>query len=358
MATDDIAKQLSCSWAWQPADPSSNDQIFREMASQGQNLFVASGDEGSYPNSSGFYYPAEDAYITAVGGTSLTTNGAGGSYASETAWGGSTDSCTVPPYYGSGGGVSPDGIPIPSYQQLAGVINSSNNGSTTLRNVPDVAAEANCDNYYCANGSCYQQGQVGLGGSSLAAPMWAGYMALVNQQEYADTGKTLGFINLLIYPVGLGSGYSAAFHDINIGNNKQPLNPNLYTAVTGYDLVTGWGSPNGSGLINALTGTTGSYTVTLSVGVYGNAQTSAELCVENVCATNSSGAVNGTFGSGSNLSWEAYGPLNGSGCHITGGGNGHWYYEGVGGYFNSSATSGQFTMPAQNILLSATWSCQ
>ena len=77
--------------------------------------------------------------------------------------------------------------------------------------------------------------------------MWAGYLALANQQEVANTGKTLGFINPTLYTIGLGSSYDTDFHDITSGSNG-------YSATTGYDLATGWGSPNGSGLINSLTG--------------------------------------------------------------------------------------------------------
>ena len=123
MATDNIAKSLSCSWGWMPADPSSDDPYFKEFAAQGQSLFVASGDSGSFPNSVFQYvYPADDAYVTSVGGTDLTTTGAGGAWESETAW---SD---------SGGGISPDHIAIPSYQTTAGVITAANKGSTTYRN--------------------------------------------------------------------------------------------------------------------------------------------------------------------------------------------------------------------------------
>jgi len=231
-----LSAQISCSWTWQPADPSTDDPYYQKFAAQGQNFFVASGDDGSYPNSSGFYYPAEDAYVTAVGGTALQVTKAGGPWSSETAW------------HDSGGGISPDSIPIPAWQQLAGVINSSNKGSKTLRNVPDVAAEANFDFYVCSN----QSGCAGgWGGTSFAAPMWAGYMALVNQQAIANGNPPLGFVNPAIYNIGVGSGYSTAFHDITSGGNGG------FTAVAGYDLVTGWGSPNGSGLINALAGSGG-----------------------------------------------------------------------------------------------------
>jgi hypothetical protein len=80
--------------------------------------------------------------------------------------------------------------------------------------------------------------------------MWAGYIALANQQAAATGAPAVGFINPAIYPLGLSAGYGAAFHDIISGNNGFP-------AVAGYDLQTGWGSPNGAGLINALVGTGG-----------------------------------------------------------------------------------------------------
>jgi subtilase family serine protease len=236
MATDKdksghpLVTSLSCSWGWSPADPTSLDKIFQEFAAQGQTLFVASGDSGAYGTKSKYVYPADDAWVTSVGGTVLTTNGAGGSWKSETAW-----------RY-SGGGISPNKILIPGYQQAAGVITTANKGSKTYRNAPDVALEANTDNYICYNGTCAG----GWGGTSFAAPRWAGYLALVNQQSVANGKSTLGFINPAIYTIGLGTGYSTPFHDITSGSNG------TYSTVKGYDLVTGWGSPNGTGLINAL----------------------------------------------------------------------------------------------------------
>lgn len=228
MATDNNAKSLSCSWGWSPADPTSDDPIFKEFAAQGQNLFVASGDSGAYGKRSRYVYPADDAYVTSVGGTDLTTNGGGGTWSMETAW------------LDSGGGISPNKIAIPSYQAAA--ITSANKGSTTLRNAPDVAAEGNTDNYICYNGKCAG----GWGGTSFAAPRWAGYLALVNQQAVAHGNGSVGFINPALYSIGLGSNSSTAFHDITVGNNG------AFSSQTGYDLVTGWGSPNGAGLINIL----------------------------------------------------------------------------------------------------------
>jgi subtilase family serine protease len=237
MATENIAKQLSCSWGWNPADTSSDDPIFQEFAAQGQTLFVASGDAGAYTgsNATDESYPAEDVFVVAVGGTDLTTNGAGGPWLSETAW------------PDSSGGPSDNGFPIPSWQ--AGVANSLNAASTTVRNLPDVAAEANFDNYLCDQGSCSGD----FGGTSFAAPRWAGFLALVNQQAVSNGNSTLGFINPAIYTIGKGPSYDNDFHDITSGNNNNGKGES-FNAVVGYDLVTGWGSPNGQNLINALAG--------------------------------------------------------------------------------------------------------
>ncbi len=241
MVTDKAAPlslQISVSWGWTPADPQTDDPYYEQMAAQGQSIFVAAGDskkwtENNYP------YPSEDANVITVGGTDLITTGAGGGWSSETGW------------IDSGGGISPDDIPIPTWQQLSGVITSKNEGSTKYRNGPDVTGNANWSFYVCAD----QTGVSGCsanayGGTSFAAPMWAGYLALANQQAASSGKPAPGFINPAIYPLGLSGGYAAAFHDITSGNNGFP-------AETGYDLDSGWGSPNGSGLINALVGTGG-----------------------------------------------------------------------------------------------------
>lgn len=239
MATANVAKQISQSVLWLPGDPNSDDPIFKEFAAQGQNLFVASLDGGAYSSTNPAWFPADDPYVTAVGGTDLTTNGPGGAWESETGW------------IGSGGGYSTEGFATPSYQLLPGVINSANSGSTTLRNVPDVAAEANADNYYCANAWCGG----GIGGTSLAAPRWAGFMALVNEQAASGGKPSAGFLNPIIYRYGTGANYDGVFHDITSGDNNED-NGAAFNAVVGYDLVTGWGSPNGQNLINALSGVT------------------------------------------------------------------------------------------------------
>jgi hypothetical protein len=255
MATENVAKQLSASVGWLPADPTSDEPIFQEFAAQGQNLFVASGDSGAFSlpgctgNCNPVFYPADDPYITAVGGTHITTNGAGGPWQSEIAWGGTNPALACAnPTGGSSGGYSTNGFGIPAYQQLPGVIDSSNQGSTTLRNIPDVSAEADCDNWWCAGGTC----QGGIGGTSLSTPRWAGFLALVNQQAANSNAPSAGFLNPTVYGVGTSSSYLSEFHDITSGSNNNGLGQQ-YLAVAGYDLVTGWGSPNGQTLIDTLT---------------------------------------------------------------------------------------------------------
>ena len=245
MATENIARQISVSWGWVPDDPSVDDVFFQEFAAQGQTVFVASGDDGAFDAAiSPYFYPSEDAYITAVGATHLTTTGAGGAWVSETAWNSQRA--------GSGGGISPDGISIPSWQ--LGMANLSNGGSSTLRNEPDIAMEGDFDNYVCSLE--YGCGG-GWAGTSFAAPRWAGFMALVNQQAVeAGTAPAggVGSINPQIYAIGTGSNYSSDLHDITVGDNDTAGQPVWFNAVTGYDLVTGWGSANGQNLIDALAG--------------------------------------------------------------------------------------------------------
>jgi hypothetical protein len=244
MASENIAKQISSSWMWTPDDPQTDDVFFQEFAAQGQSFFSASGDYGAWDASiSPYFYPSEDQYVTAVGGTHLTTSGAGGTWASETAWNSSGN--------GSGGGISPDSIAIPGWQ--GGLANSSNAGSTSLRNVPDVAMEGDFDNYVCSMGSCNGT----WAGTSFAAPRWAGFMALVNQQAVeAGTAPQggIGFLNPALYTLAEGTTYGNDLHDITSGNNDTENQPLWFNAVTGYDLVTGWGSANGQHLIDDLAG--------------------------------------------------------------------------------------------------------
>ena len=222
--------QLSSSWTWYPADPSTDNPYFQEFAAQGQNLFQAAGDGGAWSSSSEIY-PADNAYLTSVGGTDLETSGSAGTWSSETAW------------VDGGGGISPDKFAIPFWQSTTA--SDCSECSNNYRNGPDVSANANFTYYVCADQSGCTANL--YGGTSFAAPLWAGYLALANQQAAADGQPPLGFINPALYDIGLGSSYDTDFHDITSGNNG-------YAATTGYDLATGWGSPNTSNLITGLIG--------------------------------------------------------------------------------------------------------
>ena len=83
--------------------------------------------------------------------------------------------------------------------------------------------------------------------------MWAGFTALVNEQAAALKQGPVGFLNPALYAIGLGPNYTNCFHDITQGNNTWSNSPGAYFAALGYDLCTGWGSPNGTNLINMVT---------------------------------------------------------------------------------------------------------
>jgi hypothetical protein len=263
ISSENLANEVSISWLWLPDDPSSVDQFFQEMAAQGQSVFVASGDYGAYSPNNLYYFPAEDDWVTAVGGTTLMTSGAGGFFLLESAW----DQ--------SGGGISPDSIPIPAWQ--AGIATSSNLASTTSRNIPDVAMEADFDNFNCNMGTC----SVGWAGTSFASPRWAGFIALVNEQAEAGGEAPVGFINPWLYNTGQSPEYGSEFHDVVSGENDYEPGYGFY-AVPGYDLATGWGSPAGQNLINAMApqaGTIGIQLSTTQSGLTINPGTSATTTI-------------------------------------------------------------------------------
>jgi subtilase family serine protease len=226
MVSDNTSKQLSTSWGWKEHF-AVEDPIFQEMAAQGQSWFTASGDDKTLKKSDP--WPEEDANIIAVGGTDLVTHGAAGPWQSEKAW---KDSA-------SGPSLDPQ-IAIEPYQLP--YITSQNNGSTTLRNVSDVSANANFDMIICARGKC----KGGWGGTSFSSPMWAGFAALANEQALKDGKSTIGFINPVFYPAYAGN--PKMTHDVIGGASGK------YPAVTGYDLVGGLGSPNGKKTIAVLIG--------------------------------------------------------------------------------------------------------
>ena len=233
IATDNLARQVSTSWG-APEDQTSQatlnseNQIFQQMAAQGQSVFSAGGDNGAYDDGVSLSVddPSSQPYVTGIGGTQLTLN-SGGSYVRETVWSDSTDTTFSTFGSGSGGGFS-KAWPAPAYQ--AALLPSPG-----LRSVPDVALDADPDTGY----AIYSRGSwVEYGGTSAAVPFWAGLAARVNQMRAAQGLAPAGFLNPAIYQIGASALYASDFHDITSGDNL------YYPAKTGYDNATGWGSPD------------------------------------------------------------------------------------------------------------------
>ncbi len=192
---------------------SNGDGIFSAGNLRGVSFTASSGDSGC-----GAQYPAASPFVTSVGGTSLFTQ-PDGTYVSESAWN------------GSGGGLSQYET-RPSYQ------NGFN--SNSKRGIPDVAMVADPN-----TGVEMYDSQIGgfliVGGTSVAAPMWAGVLALANQKRASSMKNA----DVELYNVaGNASKYATDYHDVTIGSSGGNCN-----AGTGYDLVTGLGSAAASGLV-------------------------------------------------------------------------------------------------------------
>jgi hypothetical protein len=260
LATSSTVKNLSSSWGWSGGPQTSTDNIFTNMAAVGQTYFNASGDSCAFTSGSTSANgvdnvsipnaPSSCPIITQVGGTTLAMNGSGASYGSEVVWNWGTEIGSQYNGVGSSGGVSSH-YAIPSWQKT--VLNlTSRGGSTNSRNIPDVAMTA--DNVYVRDNNGVNED--GVGGTSCAAPLWAGFIALVNQQAVANGKPYVGFANPALYSIAAtNTNYAACFHDITSGNNTWSKSRTKFYATNGYDLCTGLGSPNGAALINALAGT-------------------------------------------------------------------------------------------------------
>lgn len=246
-ASDNIVKQFSSSYGWGGCYlDDGNEPIREEMSAQGQTYYSATGDGAAYFGDFGM--PTDSPYVTSVGGTLLTVDN-NGSWQSETV--GWFDSTGYDP-----ANMDPQGcIPIPTNPPFpwsqAPAITSANEGSLISRNYPDVASDA-------------------TSGTSEAAPTWAGVTALINQQAAENatasgSNHPIGTINAVIYPLGLAGGatYANTFHDITTGNNDngQPCAPYTsclpngdqgFAAIPGYDLASGWGTPNGPTIFTTL----------------------------------------------------------------------------------------------------------
>src|SRR5260370_33721091 len=176
-------------------------------------------------------FPADEPWVTSVGGTSMIRNG---TTIQEKVW--NSDGG------GSGGGLS-DFFTAPSFQKALPA--SAQSLLKNRRGVPDVAGDADP----LTGMAFYQDGTWSLtGGTSASAPLWAGLIAIANQMA----GHPLGFINPGLYKLSQSSNYMQDFHDITNGNNSvnyKGVTIPGYSAVPGWDPVTGLGTPNAEKLL-------------------------------------------------------------------------------------------------------------
>ncbi|MDG3007386.1 S53 family peptidase [Paludisphaera mucosa] len=213
------------------------------FANSNVTFVAASGDDGG---ASGVSWPASSPYVLSVGGTTLSTSG------SESGWSASGSLWTG--YSGSTGGVSRVES-LPTYQASA-----LGTRAASGRVVPDVASDANPSTglaVYSTASGLGRSGWFQLGGTSAGAPVWAGLIADADQARAAAGKAALGSSQTLTLLYSLygtstsrSSSYAAAFHDVTSGSNFAGA------ATSGYDVVTGLGSPNASVIISAAAGYT------------------------------------------------------------------------------------------------------
>ena len=217
--------------------------VFQRAVAQGVNIMVASGDSGSAcpttVDSSGqpsaytdpmADWPAARPDVVAIGGTTIDVNAA---TLSETAWSGTGAAG------GGGGGVSTL-WDRPTWQSAL------DSARYAKRSYPDVSFNANP-----ASGQTAVISFLGfplptsIGGTSIAAPQWSGFMALVGEARATANKPQLGFLNPVIYAMP-ASAKATALNDITSGNNGH------YTAAAGWDAATGWGSLNAGPMLDYL----------------------------------------------------------------------------------------------------------
>lgn len=238
------ASEVSLNDAAGQAELAKWNTFYQQATTQkGVTFFGSSGDSGAtdYTDASlstfsptpTTSFPDDNPWVTAVGGTTLTYSG--GQY-HEVVWnsGGA-----------SGGGISRF-YSMPAFQQS--LPQSDQQLLNGMRGVPDVAAAADPNTGL----AIYYAGQWTLaGGTSAAAPLWAGLMAVANQVA----GRPLGYINPSLYKIAASSHYASAFRDITAGDNSflgKGVDVQGYQATTGWDPTTGLGSPNAANLIPLL----------------------------------------------------------------------------------------------------------
>jgi kumamolisin len=240
---------ISISWGGSE-DPNEGKQFLdglneaiRDATAMGVTVCVASGDNGSADMAQNWDgkphadFPASSPFGLGCGGTKLAA--VDGKVSDEVVW-------NDGPQGGAGGGGVSTYFSRPSYQNGANVPKSP--GNSAGRGVPDVAGDADPETGYqiFLNGSATI-----IGGTSAVAPLMAGLLALINEATTKRFGKTVGFINPLIYAAGA----KTAFRDITIGNNDiYGRLHGLYEATVGWDACSGLGVPIGTNLMRVLDG--------------------------------------------------------------------------------------------------------
>jgi len=228
---------ISISWGgventWMNSTVESLESIFQHAAFYGITITTASGDQGSENGdfgSASVTYPCSSAYTLCCGGTAISVTN--NEITEEIVWNNAGGA--------SGGGISTI-IPRPSWQ-------NATYGDVVLpnRGVPDVSFYAGYPGYYVELGGTLTNDNVG---TSAAAPMWAGFIALMNEKL---SPTRLGLLNPIIYNLPNNEG----FRDITSGNNQIQSGDPYFLAQPGWDACTGWGSPNGTVLMNAIVAT-------------------------------------------------------------------------------------------------------
>jgi subtilase family serine protease len=256
IVTDNKAQVVSISWGLCESNMGSAelltlDTIFKQAAAQGMAFYAAAGDSGAYDcgdSNLAVDSPADDPYVTGVGGTNLQL-GANNRYGSESAWSNPNDTSRTPKGAGGGGGVSAIFVQ-PTWQKGSGVISGYSSGQPCgapsgqyCREVPDVSAAADpASGYaiYCTvnNAGCPSTGWITVGGTSAAAPFWAGSTALINQYLQSQNLARVGSASPALYSLFNAQQAAPAYHDVLTGNNL------YYPATTGYDMASGLGSPD------------------------------------------------------------------------------------------------------------------
>ena len=245
--TDNLAKAINVSLGGcessEGAVEASQDQIFQQAVAQGQMFSVSSGDSGAYECGAtagkAQSYPAVSPYVMAIGGTTLSSSG--GTWQGETVWScTSASTCQQSSSGGAGGGPSLTEN-APSWQTAAGVL-----GTSTKRGVPDISFDAapSSGALVLVNGSNVQ-----IGGTSLAAPLWAGFWTRIQ----AAHGNTLPFPAQTLYQGAAAN--PGWFHDVTSGNQG-------YAAATGWDYASGYGSVQIANFSAAFSGGGGTTTPT------------------------------------------------------------------------------------------------